>query len=97
MYTNVLHLPSVYWLTDWLTNWLICPHNALRNFAKVQKYTLAKLLKQGFRQALIGGGDNLDHVCLKGNMGIEVHKPSIFLQWSLSEPGETILLDKTED
>ena len=64
--------------------------------AKVEKYILAKLL-QGFRQqvtwqTLLGGGKNLDHVYLKGNMGIEVQKPSLLLQWSQCEPGESLLL-----
>ena len=84
-----------------MNDWLICPHNALRNLGKVEKHTLAKLL-QGFRQqvtwpTLLEGGNNLDHGYLKGDMGSEVQKPSTFLQWSLCEPGENLLLDLAQD
>ena len=35
--------------SDWLTDWLICLHNAPTNLTKVKNHTLAKLL-QVFRQ-----------------------------------------------
>ena len=38
-------------------------------------------------------GNNLDHV-LKGDMGIEVKNLLSFLQWSLCELGENLLLDE---
>ena len=75
---KLIYIPSVYSLTDSL----ICQDNALRNLAKVEKkHTLAKLL-QGFRQqvtwpTLLGGGNNIDPVYLKGDMGIEVKKKKI--------------------
>ena len=37
---KLIYIPSVYSLTDALTDSLICPDNALRNLAKVEKNTL---------------------------------------------------------
>ena len=92
---KLIYIPSVYSLTDALTDSLICPDNALRNLAKVEKkHTLAKLL-QGFRQqvtwpTLLGGGNNIDPVYLKGDMGIEVNKKKVRTR-SLAEPRAVLL------
>ena len=58
-----------------LTDWLVCPHNALKNLAKVEKLYYGQFLK-GFRQQVtwptLLGGNDLDHIYLKGYMSIEV-------------------------
>ena len=63
-YTSTLGL-----LTDPLT------HSSIRIMILETWQRRKKLLLQGFRQqvtwpTLLGGGNNLDHVCLKGDMGI---------------------------
>ena len=60
-YTPTLGLRTD-WQTYWLTQWLICPNNALNNLAKVEK------LYSGHTR----GGNNLDHVYLKVDMNIAV-------------------------
>ena len=48
----------------------------------------------GIWPTVVWGGNSLDHVYLKGEMGIEVQKPSTFLQSSLCEPDENLLIDE---
>ena len=78
-YTSTLGL-----LTYWLTDWLNCPHKALKKLANVETHIKVKLL-QGFRQKVtwptLPGGSNLDYVYSKGNMYKHWNKnPSTFLQ-----------------
>ena len=73
-----IHLPSMYWMTHWLT--IICPHNALKNLAKVEK---AYTGLQGFRQqvtwpTLLGSGNNQDYLYLKSYMRIDVKNFQLF-------------------
>ena len=44
-YTYILCLLT-HWLTDLLTDWFICPHNALKNSAKVEKSYSDQTLKR---------------------------------------------------
>ena len=61
---KLIHLPLVYWLIQWLTDWLphslICPHNALKNWQKVEKAYSGQTLA-GFKQVtwptLLGGNN----------------------------------------
>ena len=87
-------------LTDWLTDSLT--HSSVRKmllktWQRWISYTVANFI-QGFRQQvtwpMLHGGNNLDHVYLKGDM---IHKLSTFLQWSHCKPGENLLLDEKKN
>ena len=58
-------------LTHWLTH-LSCPHNAFKNFAIVENsysgQTLTRFQAASHLASALFGGNNLDHVYLKGHM-----------------------------
>ena len=74
------HLLSVFWLTNWLTDSSV-RIRLLKTWQRRKKHTQAKPL-QGFRQQVtwptLLGGNNLDHVNLKGNTDIKVKKHQPF-------------------
>ena len=101
MKLKLIHLPSVYLLTDLLTPLLtdsiICPHNALKNLAKVEKIILwPNFFKVSGRKS--PGQHSLDATTWEFSLEeqqvqqIENHQP--FYEWSLCEPGENFLQDE---